>query len=175
MKKLLNKIKLIDHLTTNLPITKKEFVDRLLFITEEKNINAFSDIFAGFSHSPLEFKGQVTVDSFKIKRLKRFFEFNHYLPIASGTMIEKDGQLIVETEINGFTFLIIPFCLLIVFFSIPILGLIFSDNKFDLFSFLIVLIFATTMFFIIYLNARGGVKRFKYEMEKEFFYLTKKK
>ena len=175
MKNILSKIKLIDHLTTNLQITRQEFVDKLLFITEEENINIFSEIFGGFSSSPLEFKGQVTFDLFKIKRLKRFHQTGNNLAIASGTMIEKDGQLIIETEINGFPSLIIPYCILIVFFSIPSIAFLISEYKFDFFHFSIILIFAITMFFLLYRNVRGSVKRLKYELEREFFYLTKKK
>ena len=174
MKEFLIRIKLIDSMTTTLQTSKVEFVNRLNEITDEGSTGMMSDTFDVFSSSKNEFKGQVNFDSFKIKRRRRFFDTNMNFAVANGTFIENNEQLIVETEINGFNnFFIVFYIFLIVFYSIIIL-VVSGDNNSE--SFIVIpflLLHGTFMFAIPYLIMRRSVKRLKYELEREFYYLTR--
>jgi len=73
MEEFLKKIKLIDYLTTNLKISRTEFVNRLTSITDQGDIGMLSETFDAFSSSKNEFKGEVTLTGFKIKKKKAVF------------------------------------------------------------------------------------------------------
>ncbi|MBS1572732.1 MAG: hypothetical protein JST62_10085 [Bacteroidetes bacterium] len=175
MKNILIRLKLIDTMTTTLPTSKVEFVNRLNEITDEGSTGMLSDSFDVFSSSKNEFKGQVNIDSFKIKRRRRFFDTNMNFAVANGTFIENNGQLTVETEINGFNnFFILFYVALILFYSIAFFGPSFNSVNGDYFAIPFLLLHGTFMFALPYFMMRRSVKRLKYELEREFFYLTKK-
>jgi hypothetical protein len=174
MKALLRKLQLIDYLTTNLRMDKTNFVQRLSSITDEGSTGMFSDTFDAFSSSKNEFKGQVNYDGFKLKRRRRFFDTNINTAVANGTLSENNGQLIVETEINGFNnFFIAFYIFLIIFYSIFVFGVTSSADNIEFFAIPFFLLHGTLMFSIPYFMMRRSVKRLKYELEREFFYLTK--
>lgn len=175
MKDFLIKMKLIDHLTTNLPMDKSNFIKRLSSITDEGGTGVFSNPFEMFSSSKNEFKGEVNYDGFTIKRKKRFFDKSANMAVANGTLHESNGQLTVETEINGFNnFFIVFYIFLIVFYSIFIIvGFTISDNNVGFFMIPFLLLHGTFMFLIPYFMMKRSVKKLKYELEREFFYLTK--
>lgn len=174
MKEFLKRLKLIDRMTTTLQISKVEFVNRLNEITDQGSTGIFSDSFDIFSSSNNEFKGQVNFDNFKIKRRRRFFDTNMNFAVANGTFIENNGQLTIETELNGFNnFFILFYVLLILFYSFFIFGLIASDNNIEFIAIPFIILHATFMFALPYFIMRRSVKRLKYELEREFFYLTK--
>ena len=174
MKDFLRRIKLIDSMTTTLPISKIQFVNRLHEITDVGSTAMMLDTFEAFSSSKKEFKGQINFDNFKIRKRKRFFETNKYIAVATGTFDEKGGQLTVETEINGFSdfyivfyaFLIIIYSILIIAFSTGLAGGGFSFLPF-------IIIHGTLMFCLPYFMMKRSVRNLKYELEREFFYLTK--
>ncbi|MDB5209122.1 MAG: uncharacterized protein JWR72_4197 [Flavisolibacter sp.] len=174
MKEFLRRLKLIDYLTTTLPISKPNFVNRLQEITDIGRIGMFSDTFDVFSSSKNEFKGHVDLNGFKLKRRRRFFDTNMNFAIASGTFTEANGQLTVETEVNGFkSFFILFYVFLIIFYSIFIFGFWGSSNKESFIAIPFILLHGTFMFALPYFMMRRSVKRLKYELEREFFYLTK--
>lgn len=176
MKEFLKRLKLIDSMTTNLQTSKIEFVNRLNEITDKGGIGIMSDTFDVFSSSKNEFKGQVDFENFKIKRRRRFFDTNMNFAVAKGTFIENNGLLIVETEINGFNnFFIVFYVLLIIFYSIFIFALSCDNINESFIAIPFLLLHGAFMFAIPYLVMRRSVKRLKYELEREFFYLTKKK
>ena len=174
MKEFLKRLKLIDYLTIALPTNKTDFVNRLYEVTDIGSTGMFSDTFDIFSSSKNEFKGQVDTDGFKLKRRKRFFDTNMNFAVANGTFSETNGQLIIETEVNGFNnFFIVFYVFLIIFYSIFIFGFWGSDNKGSFIAIPFILLHGTFMFVIPYFMMRRSVKRLKYELEREFFYLTK--
>ncbi len=174
MEEFLKKIKLIDYLTTNLQISRTEFVNRLTSITDQGGIGMFSETFDAFSSSKNEFKGEVSLNGFRIKRRSRFFDTNINTAIANGTITEDNHQLVITTEINGFrNFFIIFYLFLVIFYSIFIFGFTSSDNNDGFFVIPFILLHGTLMFSLPYFMMRRSVKRLKYELEREFFYLTK--
>jgi hypothetical protein len=174
MKEILKRLKLIDYLTTTLRASKYDFVNRLSNITDIGSSGMFSDTFDVFSSSKNEFKGQVDLNGFKLKRRRRFFDTSMTFAIAKGTFNENNGQLTIETEINGFhNFIIVFYVFLIIFYSILIFGILREDNKESFVGIPFLLLHGTFMFAIPYFIMRRSVKRLKYELEREFFYLTK--
>jgi len=174
MDNLLRRLKLKEDLTTNLKIEKIDFVQKLSSITDKGDVGIFSDTFDIFSSSKNEFKGRVNSKGFEIKRKRRFFDTNMNTAIAKGTLYENNGALSIETEINGFHNLYVVFyIMLIIFYSIAIIGISISDNnvKFGVIPFL--LLHGTLMFSFPYFMMRRSVKRLKYELEREFYYFTK--
>lgn len=109
MKRLLERLKLIDYLTTELEIQKNEFVRNFKNYVDEGDIGYFSGAFDVFSSSKNEFKGNVGFEDFKIKRRRRFFDMNMNFAIAEGKYRQKGEKLTIETEINGFSGIMIPF------------------------------------------------------------------
>lgn len=174
MKKILEKIKLIDYLDTQLEIQKSDFTNRLKNIVDEGSTNSFSDI---FSSSKNEFKGEVDFSEFKIKRKRKLFEINFNFPIAKGSFNQKGNILFIKTEINAFNGIIIFFFIFVLLIYIVIFFSIFQNTNDDSLSTLailpLLLIHASFMIGIPYLFLRGSVKRFKYNFERELFYLTK--
>jgi hypothetical protein len=174
MKEFLKKLKLIDYLTTELHISINEFVDKLNAIVDKSDFGFFSNTFDAFSSSKNELKGQINYSGFKIKRRRKFFDSNMNFAVATGTFYEERGILRIQTEINGFRPFIIPFYIvLIIFYSAFFLITAHArSNTFFVFPFLIV--HAAFMFGIPYFIMRRSVKRLKYDLEREFYYLTKK-
>ena len=178
MKEFLKKIKLIEHLKTDIEIQKTEFVSKFRQQGDEGSTGIFSDTFDVFSSSKNEYKGQVGYEGFKIKRRRKFFDMNMNLAVASGTYRQNNEKLIIETEINGFSGMMIPFYLFaIVFYSIFIGAFFMADNiegNGDGFALPFIFIHAAFMFGIPYFMMRRSTKRMKHELEREFYYMTKK-
>jgi hypothetical protein len=174
MKEFLKRIKLIDYLTVNLGISRKEFVERLSSVVDEGKINRFSNPFEIFSSSKNEFIGQVNSEGFILKRRRRFFDTNQTIIIAKGTLSEQNGQLTIETEINGFkSSLVFIYVILVIFYSGFMIMFLNTDNKDKSLSILFLLIHGVFMFSLPYFLLKRSVKKMKHELERELFFLTK--
>lgn len=174
MKDILRKLKLADDLTTNLKISRTEFVKKLAAITDKGQTGMFSDTVDAFSSTNKKYKGEVDFDGFKLKRRRRFFDTNINMAVATGTINEHDGYLTIETEINGFNnFYMIFNVFVFVFCSILILNLVVFENNAESFPTLLLIVHGTLVFSITYFIMRRKVKQLKYELEREFFYLSK--
>lgn len=178
MKEFLQKLKLIDYFQTELDIKKNDFVSKLREQVDEGSTSTFSDTFDVFSSSKNEYKGEINQDSFKIKRRRRFFDMNINMAVAIGTYKQKDDLLIINTEINGFQGVMIPFYIFcIIIYSVFIVGFFSADNiggNAPGFTFPFILMHAAFMMGLPYLMMRRSTKRLKHELEREFYYLTKK-
>lgn len=176
MKSLLEKLRLVDYLTTEIPIEKKVFIDKLTRNVDQGDIGMFLSAFEAFSSSKNEYKGTVTLDSFKIRRRRRFFDMAISLAVAEGRFRQKDNILVIESTIRGFSKIFIPFLLFIALFYVAfIISFIASDTPENMEWFFIpfILIHAAMMLGIPYYMMRRGVSRMKYELERDFYYLTK--
>ena len=174
MSDFLRRLKLIDTLVTTLPLHKLEFVTRLSEITEKGGTGMFSDSFSVFSSSTCEFKGEVNQDGFRIKRRRRMFDTKMNFALASGSFQENNGQLTITTEIKGFnTIFLVFYIFLAIFYSIFIIGMLFAGGRFGLMGIPFVLLHALFMAGIPYFIMRRSVSRLKYDLEREFFYLTR--
>jgi hypothetical protein len=96
--------------------------------------------------------------------------------VANGTFTESNGELRIDTEINGFNnFFVVFYVFLIIVYSILIFGFTVSDNNEGFIAIPLILLHGTFMSGLPYLMMRRSVKRLKYDLEREFFYLTKSK
>lgn len=176
MHDLLIKLKLIDYLKMTLPISKIDFVNRLLTITELGDVGVFPNQWEIFSSSDYDYKGQVNYDGFEIRKKQRLFSPNFGNIVAKGTFSETGGQLEIETEIDGFQGIyLIFFFFLLIFYTIIIYGFFADDSKAEPYLLIFFLLHGTFMFFIPFITMRVGVSRFKRELEREFYFLTGKK
>ena len=178
MKDFLKRIKLIEHFTTEIAIPKTDFVTKFRYHVDEGSIGIFSDAFDIFSSSKNEYKGYVGFDGFKIKRRRKFFDMYTNLAVAKGTYRQDREKLIIKAEINGFSGKMIPFYLFaIVFYSIFI-GVFFMTDGLEGnasgFVLPFILIHAALMFGLPYIAMRKSTKRMMHELEREFYYMTKK-
>ncbi|NOS92536.1 MAG: hypothetical protein HOP30_11480 [Cyclobacteriaceae bacterium] len=175
MKSFLIKIKLIEYLTIELPISKVDFVQRLSSVTDKGDTGMFAGAFDIFSSSKNELKGVVSLDGFRIRRRRRIFDTNMNMAIATGTFKETDSGLVIHTKINGFNNFFILYYVLLVFVYGMIASLMaFSDQNTEFVIFLFLVIHAVFMFLIPYFFMRSATRRLKHELEREFFYLTKR-
>ncbi len=179
MKEFLKKIKLLDHLSTEVPIDRNLFVQRFEQQIDYGDTSVFSDFFDVFSSSKKEYKGHVNYDGFKIKRRRRFFDMNMNLAVAIGSFEQENDDLIIRTEINGFHGMMIPFY---IFATIFYLIFIFAFSFFTFsgqangelaFAIPFIFVHAAFMFGIPYFMMKRSTKRMKHELEREFFYMTK--
>lgn len=178
MKDFLKKIKLVADLTTEIEIQKSEFINKFKHHVDEGDVGPFLGGLDIFSSSKNEYKGHVGFDKFKIKRRRRIFDTNMNFAVASGTYRQRENRLIIETEINGFSGMMIPFYILItVFYSIFIVGFFMAENTSDsdfFFAGPFIFIHALFMFGIPYFIMRRSTQRLKYELEREFHYISRK-
>ncbi|PTX12245.1 hypothetical protein C8N40_11443 [Pontibacter mucosus] len=177
MKDFFRKIKLVDNLTTEIEIQRNEFVARLKENVDEGSTSLFSDMFDVFSSSSNEYKGTIRMEYFKLRRRRRFFDMNMNVAVAKGTFTQKEKILIVDTEINGFSGMMIPFYMFaIIFYLIFISTFLFAENiEGASFAFPFLVIHAAFMFGLPYFVMRRSVDRMKHELEREFYYMTKNK
>lgn len=174
MEKLLKRLGLIDYLAIELKISKLHFIEKLSSIVDEGSTGPFANPFEVFSSSKNEFKGQVTYEGFRIKRRRRFFGTKMDLAVAKGSFVEGNGTLKIETEIDGFNSFFLPFyIILIVVYSIFFFNVGGPDNNDRDFVFPVMILHASIMFGLPYLIVRSSVKGLKYDIEREFYYLTK--
>ncbi len=167
----MRKMGLVDQLQLSFPMKKDTFVQRLKQITEDGEIDPFSEMFDGWTSSNKEFKGRINEDGFCIKKRKKLFERRMSSVNATGLFSELNSQLKIDVEIGvgGFTswwslLLLIPFV-----FGYTVFAILFITAG----LYMVILIQTAFMIAITYFMVKMGVKRLKYELEREFFHLTK--
>lgn len=174
MKEFLIRLKLIDYMTTTLHLSKIDFINRLRAITDEGSTRRLSDHFNIFAPSPFEFKGEVNLQGFKIKKRKKVFDSNLNISEANGTYTEENGTLKIETEINGFNnFYIFYYVFIILIYAVFLVLIMRSGGETEIIAILFLLIHGAFMLGLPYLMMRKSVQRMQYELEREFYYLTK--
>ncbi len=169
MREFLQKIKLIDHLTTEVQMPVTEFVDKLEKVVDKGETGFYSNAFEAFSGSKNVLKGRIDYDGFRIKQRRSFFDRNIHFAVANGSFTENNHVLLVETEINGF---FKPFFFVLIFiFPIYIFQIVNSGPIYPIFIQIILFVLFVVGF--PYFMMRRSVHRLKYELEKVFFYIVK--
>nr|WP_321235557.1 hypothetical protein [uncultured Psychroserpens sp.] len=177
MESFLRKIKLIDDMTTELSISKSEFIARLSALVEESSLGLFSDLGDVFSSNRAEYKGRVDYNGFKLKRKRRFFDTKINIAIVTGTYRQVADKLVIDSKIVGFKGVMIFFFLFILLFYLLFIGTFLSngiDSNMPTFVLPFMLVHALFMFGIPYFIMRRSVKRFKYDLEREYHYIAAK-
>lgn len=174
MNEYLNKLGLVDSMTIELEINRQEFVNRLSEVVDKGSTGMMADNFDIFLSSNNEFKGTVEPNGFKIKRNRKLFDTNFNFAVATGVFDSLNGKLQIETVINGFTgFMKFFYLMIISFYAIFTAIMLSSENEGSLGFIPFILLHATLMLGLPLLFMKRSVKRLKYDLEREFFYLTK--
>lgn len=174
-KDLLRKIKLIEKFSTAIPLHITELIIKLDNIIDEDGYN----ILEGFSSSKNEYKGTVNNGGFTVKRKLKSFSNDKLMAVAHGSFTEQKDSTKIEIEIIGYdNFMKIFYCFQIVFWSIFLYFTLKSDtifeNKNSEFGLLVMPLFGLIFLISPYFMMRRSMKRLKYDLERELFYLTRK-
>lgn len=172
MEEILGKLKLIDSVTIELPIGRTEFIDLLRNNIDEMQ----SDFFDVFSSGKNEYKGEVTTEGFELKKKRRLFEMNINTPKAVGAFEEHGSVLVINVEINAFqTQAKLLLVSLVLFYSIFISVCLFGGDEFPSLLLPFILLHASFMIGVPYFLIKRSVKRMKYDLERDLYYLATKK
>ncbi len=172
----LTRLKLKHTIAIDLPITKSEFVERFKKVVDHGTLDPFSEIFDVFSRSKNIYKGSVSLDRFRIKRKRKFFDMHMNLAIAEGRFDSKNDAVKITGIINGFRGMMLPFFIFIIAVYLFIFLMIFFSESWNDFPFEMIpfiLIHATFMLGIPYAMMRGSAKNLKHDLEREFYFLTR--
>jgi len=174
MEDFLKKIQLIQHKQIKLPIDKTAFLKAFKENVDEGEIGVFSGMFEAFSSSKNKFKGKISHSDFELRRRHVLFQRNQMFARVKGTFRQQADHVIVDLNINGFSKMMIPFYIFAILFYVYFISIIgFTSRAFDMFSVFIV-IHGILMFVIPYVVMRNGVKNVASDIEKEFFFMTRK-
>jgi len=178
VKEYLKNLKLLDHLTTEIIIQKDDFVSKFRGHVDDGSTGMFSGSFDMVSSSKNEYRGHVGPEGFKIKRKKRLFDVNGNIAIASGSYRQDGEKLIIDMEVNGYTGIMIPFCVFIIGSYLMFIVMFFIGGSLGegipVFTLPFVLLHTALMLGIPYFMMRSSVRELKHDLEREFFYMTKK-
>jgi hypothetical protein len=178
MENILRKLKLISDFKIELEIEKGEFVEKLKSHVDPSEFGFLSNLSDLFSSSKNDFKGYVGRDYFELKRKRRFFDGNKNLATAKGTYSQNEKKLVLNIQTKGFSKSFIPFLIFVPI--IYIIAIVFSiiasvnDQNIPFFVLPFILFHGTLMLGIPYFVMRKSLKNMEKELEKEFFFLTKK-
>jgi hypothetical protein len=176
MSSILERLKLVDHLTTEIEIDRKAFVENLQDSVDRGNAGFFASPFEVFSSSTNQYRGIVTFDSFKLRRRRRFFDMmQSRIAVAEGRFIQRENMLVVEATIKSFggVFLIV----MLTFYVFLIGSMAFSDSTGNTDWVFIPFIFIHALFMlgIPVLIMRRAVSRMKYDLERDLYFLSKER
>ncbi len=178
MREFLRKIKLIDFLTIQLSVDKSTFIDNLKDAVDEGDTSIFSGLSDLFDRSKNYYRGSVNYEGFKIRRKRKMFDPSINIALITGKYRKAKDDLIIDVEINGFSRAMIPFYIMITLLYIIFFTMMISmpeeDSEFTWITIPFLIFHAAFMFAIPYMIARRSVKRLKYDLEREFYFLSQK-
>ncbi|OOV18603.1 hypothetical protein [Flavobacterium sp. LM4] len=174
MTEFLKKIKLIDNLIIELPININDLVKKIENFVDEDNY----DILEGFRSTKKIFKGKIDNKGFKICRKLGGSNNTKVNTIAYGKFKELNAKTKIEIEIIGFdSFFKFFYCFLILFWGVMIFALILflkngNQNQSE-FGMPIMFMLLSLITILPYFQMKRSIERMKYDLEREFYYLTK--
>lgn len=166
----LRKIKLIQPISLEIPLSQAVFKDKLYEAVSEKKYNLFEQ----FSNNGKLFVGDITGDEFNIRPIKKLFQSNlSYLTRFKGNyQMSGSGKTIVQGEISISKFypvLMLVFMIISYGFTVAIAFTAWIDLTPLIFVFGHGLIMLVVFYFVF----RRCVNQGKHYMERELFFLTK--
>lgn len=180
MSDFLRKIKILDSMTIELDIHKSDFIKKFRQNVDASDLSFSDSFFEGLTSSPNEYKGNIDERNFNIRRRRKMFDTNKNFAVANGNLTEQLDKLVIKTDINGFhKGMKFFYMAIIVFYIIFIFGfsatMFFNEGTgFMPFAVLpFILLHACLMLGIPYFMMKRGVKRMKYELERDFHFWTK--
>lgn len=172
MDNFLERIKLIDNLFLELDIEQSEFIKRLKDNVNDGDTSMFFSQFDIFTSKKKEFVGHIGINTFKIRKRHKFFQTKANLAIAEGNIRHNGNQLKIDAKIKAFSgFLIFFLVFLLIFYSVFLTNMISSGGTLFMFPFII--IHGLLMIGIPYFILRRSVKQMKYDLEREFYFMSR--
>ncbi|MEM8584815.1 MAG: hypothetical protein AAGF87_11125 [Bacteroidota bacterium] len=171
------KLGLIDYMTMTLEVDKLDFIKKLRKQVDESSLGVFSDVGDAFSSSKNEFKGEVDHEGFQIKRKRKFFDTNFNFAVAKGQFRQEREQLAIDIELDAVNKQMQIFYIFIIVFYLAFFGVILTlgrDSSMPLIVLPFMLLHAGMMFGIPFFIMRRSVRRMKYELERELFFIANK-
>ncbi|HMK06721.1 MAG TPA: hypothetical protein VK476_04270 [Flavobacterium sp.] len=167
-------LKLVDNFTIDVDLPKKDFVQKLSNIVYKGKGTGLNQSSNDFLKLTVIYKGTVGPDRFKIKRIRWFLDPHSNMAAAEGIISENNGRTRVDIEVSGLTPLFLAFYafLFFVYFG----GIAYFMFKYHevVYSAPILIAQGIVMAAFPYIIMRRSVHRLKYDLDREFFYLTKK-
>ncbi|WP_298425822.1 hypothetical protein [uncultured Kordia sp.] len=174
MKNFLENIQLIKHTQIKLPVNKSEFIRSFKQHVDEGHIGAFSSMFEAFSSSKNRYKGNITQNTFEIRRRREFFDRTSYLAHATGSFRQQNDHIVIDTEINGFSNFLIPFYVIITVFYLFFIFMIMTNVESSGILLVFIIFHAFLMYGIPYFVIKKRVKNTAIDLEKELFFMTQR-
>ena len=176
MNDLLFKLGFADKFTIELPTTRDHFVKTL-----QQNIDADRfDLFDFFKSSKNHYKGEVSYHNFLLKRRNTFSNSSFGGNRAEGYFSQRDENVVVDVKItpSNSSMIFIYFAFLIFFYIGCIIMLIVSLVKsespiFGLWMFPFMILHAALMAGIPYYMIKRNVSKFKYDLERDLYFMIK--
>lgn len=169
----LEKIHLILHKQIRLPIDKSEFIKKFKQNVDEGSVGAFSGIFEAFSASKNRYKGNITQNTFEMRKKRTFFDRTGYLVRISGSLKQQNDQLIIDAEIKGFNNFLILFYIIVTLFYIFFTFMFISSFTETHFPIIFVFIHAVLVYSIPYFFTRKGIQNTAIDFERELFFIIR--
>ena len=159
-------------MTVYLNIDKSTFLNKLRSHVDIGPVK--SSFLEAFSGGKLDFRGQVTRDGFKIRRKRRFMDYNYSNAIVIGNVIEKNDRIQVDMEINSFRSSIYFFLGFLIFAYVFISALMLTLSEGAYIFLIVMIVHSIFMLSILYLTLRRNTSVLKKNMEKELLYIVNK-
>lgn len=166
------KIGLFDRLNLEVEENKSELIEKLKKITYKANINHISLVFDTAIPTRFEYRGEISNNSFLIRRRNRFFDSNVLTPCIKGQFSEENNKTLISIEFFPSKFHILGLFLLL-FFLICILILIIDNNP-NKSGEMIFIIIPLVIYISHYFALKTSIKKSKYDFERELNFIAQK-
>jgi hypothetical protein len=176
MNDFLLKIGLIDKLTLELDITREEFIKRF-----QQNVDADQfELFEILSRSKNQYKGTITLNNFQMEKRRSFTTSNFSRGTATANFFHQNDKLVVEASITSVRRLYVVFFLffMTIIYATSLFTVIVSvvqdepsSIKFWVIPF--ILIHAAFIFGIPYLILKSTVRKMKYDLERDLYFMIR--
>ncbi len=174
MNTLLTKLNLLTTTTIELPVEKYNFVSIVNASIDHSDLGYFSDMGDIFSSSKAEYKGHINSYGFKLKKKRKFFDYNMNFATAEGRFTQQGDTLKINVEINGFSNQMAPFFVMLPIFFLFVIAMTLQGE--GIVSLVIIPFFLLQGLFMMgipYFMMRRSVKRMQYELERDFYFMIK--
>ncbi|AYB29318.1 hypothetical protein [Chryseolinea soli] len=173
MNEFLRKIGLIDSFQIELPMDKSDFVETLIVNLDEPG----PGFFEAFSTNNKAYKGTVKNDGFEMRQKRKLTARATSLSIR-GKFQQVGKNLIAEVTLNGFHWLMIPYyiiLLIVYFFAFGFFFFASAAEEFRMIGLLFLSVHAALMLVVPYFRIRRGMRKTKYDLERDLHFMMKDK
>ncbi|UPZ15662.1 hypothetical protein [Flavobacterium humidisoli] len=175
MNDFLRKIHLVKDISIQLPVSKIDFIQKFRNHVDQSDLSFVP--FEVFQSSRNEYKGNISNNSFELRKRRKLFDTNYSFAKVTGHFTEENNQLNINAEINGFRKRMLLFLgIVVMFYSIFLFASLFlgSDSTVPFFILPFLLFHMSLMLGIPYFVIRRSVKRMIYDIERDLHYWVTK-